>query len=92
MIDTGHQNAWADIELPDGSVKKFENPRGPTGHRWTGYTLFAPLDRPTAGENAEQETEDRSAVKPKMLKVPGEPSENERRLHEIDSSPIQGLV
>ena len=30
-----------------------------------------PLDRPTAGENAEQETEDRSAVKPKMLKVPG---------------------
>ena len=29
MIDTGHQNEWADIELPDGSVKKCENPRGP---------------------------------------------------------------
>eukprot|EP00439_Symbiodinium_sp_Y106_P026243 s6917_g3.t1 len=28
MIDTGHQNEWADIELPDGSVKKCENPRG----------------------------------------------------------------
>eukprot|EP00439_Symbiodinium_sp_Y106_P058114 s227_g8.t1 len=71
MIDTGHQNEWADIELPDRSVKKCENQRGPTGHRWTGYTLFVPLGRPTAGENAEQETEDRSAVKPKMLKVPG---------------------
>ena len=89
MIDTGHQNEWADIELPDGSVKKCENPRGPTGHRWTGYTLFVPLDRPTAGENAEQETEDRSAVKPKMLKVPGEPSENERRLHELTHLPYR---
>eukprot|EP00439_Symbiodinium_sp_Y106_P076106 s1708_g15.t1 len=39
------------------------------------------------GENAEQETEDRSAVKPKMLKVPGEPSENERRLHELTHLP-----
>ena len=89
MIDTGHQNEWADIELPDGSVKKCENPRGPTGHRWTGYTLFVPLDRPTAGENAEQETEDRSAVKPKMLKVPGEPSESERRLHEFTHLPYR---
>ena len=51
MIDTGHQNEWADIELPDGSVKKYENPRGPTGHQWAGYTLFVPLDRPTAGES-----------------------------------------
>ena len=25
MIDTGHQNEWADIELPDGSVKRCEN-------------------------------------------------------------------
>ena len=89
MIDTGYQNEWADIELPDGSVKKCENPRGPTGHRWTGYTLFVPLDRPIAGENAEQETEDRSAVKPKMLKVPGEPSENERRLHELTHLPYR---
>ena len=69
MIDTGHQSEWADVEMPDGSVKKCEDPRNPTGHKWTGYTLFAPLDRPTAGENAEQETEDRSALKPKMLKV-----------------------
>eukprot|EP00439_Symbiodinium_sp_Y106_P044705 s6061_g5.t1 len=89
MIDTGHQNEWADIELPDGSVKKCENPRGPTGHQWTGYTLFVPLDRPTAGENAEQETEDRSALKPKMLKVPGEPLENERRLHELTHLPYR---
>ena len=52
-------------------------------------TLFVPLDRPTAGENAEQETEDRSVVKPKMLKVPGEPSENERRLHELTHLPCR---
>ena len=39
--------------------------------------------------NAEQETEDRSAVKPKMLKVPGEPSESERRLHELTHLPYR---
>ncbi|CAE7827922.1 unnamed protein product, partial [Symbiodinium sp. CCMP2456] len=89
MIDTGHQNEWADIEVPDGSVKKFEDPRGPTGHKWTGYTLFVPLDRPAAGENAEQETEDRSALKPKLLEVPGEPSESEWRLHELTHLPYR---
>ena len=71
-------------------MKKCEDPRNPTGHKWTGYTLFAPLDRPTAGENAEQETEDRSALKPKMLKVPGEPSESERRLRELTHLPYRG--
>ena len=88
MIDTGHQSEWADIEMPDGSVKKCEDPRSPTGHKWTGYTLFVPL---AAGENAEQETEDRSALKPKpkMLKVPGEPSESERRLHELTHLPYR---
>ena len=25
MIDTGHQNEWADIEMPDGSVKMLLN-------------------------------------------------------------------
>ena len=54
QLDTGHQNEWADIELPDGSVKKCEDPRGQTGHKWIGYTLFVPLDKPTAGGNAEQ--------------------------------------
>ena len=74
QIDTGHQNEWADIEMPDGTVKKCEDPRGPTGHKWIGYTLFVPLDRPTADKNAEQQTDDKSALKPKMLKIPGEPS------------------
>ena len=31
---------------------------GHTGHKWIGYTLFVPLDRPTAGGNAEQQTDD----------------------------------
>ena len=64
QIDTGHQNEWADIEMPDGTVKKCEDPRGPTGHKWIGYTLFVPLDRPTADKNAEQQTDDKSALKP----------------------------
>eukprot|EP00439_Symbiodinium_sp_Y106_P069988 s4351_g12.t1 len=80
QIDTGHQNEWADIEMPDGTVKKCEDPRGPTGHKWIGYTLFVPLDRPTADKNAEQQTDDKSALKPKMLKIPGEP--NLRRVRE----------
>ena len=33
------------------------------------------------GEDVEQQTDDRSAVKPRMLKVPGEPSESERLTH-----------
>ena len=45
--------------------------------------MFVPLDRPTADKNAEQQTDDKSALKPKMLKIPGEPSESERRLHEL---------
>ena len=77
-IHTGHQNEWADIE-----------PRGTIGHKWIGYTVFVPLDRPTAGGNAEQQTDDKSAVKPKMLKVPGEPSESERRLHELTHLPYR---
>ena len=56
----------ADIEMPDGSVKKCDDPRGQTGHKWIGYILFVPLDRPTAG-GAEQQTDDKSAVKPKIL-------------------------
>ena len=88
-IHTGHQNEWADIEMPDGSVSKCEDPRGHTGHKWIGYTLFVPLDRPTAGENAEQQTDDKSALKPKMLKLPGEPSESERRLHELTHLPYR---
>ena len=50
QIDTGHQNEWADIKMPDGTVKTCEDPRGPTGHKWIGYMLFVPLDRPTAGK------------------------------------------
>ena len=87
QIDTGHQNEWADIEMPDGTVKKCEDPRGPTGHKWIGYTFFVPLDRPTADKNAEQQT--KSALKPKMLKIPGEPSESERRLHELTHLPYR---
>ena len=89
QIDTGHQNEWADIEMPDGTVKKCEDPRGPAGHKWIGYTLFVPLDRPTAGKNAEQQTDDKNALKPKMLKIPGEPSESERRLHELTHLPYR---
>ena len=89
QIDTGHQNEWADIEMPDGTVKKCDDPRGSTGHKWVGYTLFVPLDRPTADKNAEQQTDDRNAVKPKMLKIPGEPSESERRLHELTHLPYR---
>ena len=89
QIDTGHQNEWADIEMPDGTVKKCEDPRSPTGHKWIGYTLFIPLDRPTADKNAEQQTDDKSALKPKMLKIPGEPSESERRLHELTHLPYR---
>ena len=48
-----------------------------------------PLDRPTAGENAEQDREDRSALKPKMLKVHGKPSESERRRHELTHLPCR---
>ena len=70
QIDTGHQNESADIETPDGTVKKCHDPRGSTGHKWVGYTLFAPLDRPTADKNAEQQTDDKNALKPKMLKIP----------------------
>ena len=39
---------------------------GPAGHQWAGYTEFYPLDRPTAGEDVEQQADDRSAVKPKL--------------------------
>ncbi|CAE7429174.1 unnamed protein product [Symbiodinium sp. CCMP2456] len=90
MIDTetGHQNDWADIELPDGTVKRCDEPRASTGHKWIGHTLFVPLDRPKAGEN-EQETEDKNAVKPKGVKTPNEPSENERRLHELTHLPYR---
>ena len=87
QIDTGHQNEWADIEMPDGTVKKCEVPRDPTGPKWIGYILFVPLDRSIADKNAEQQTDDKSALKPKMLKIPGEPSESERRLHELTHLP-----
>ncbi|CAE7256846.1 GIP, partial [Symbiodinium sp. CCMP2456] len=33
-IDAGHQNEWADIEMPDGSVRKCDDPRGHTGEPW----------------------------------------------------------
>ena len=89
QIDTGHQNAWADIEMPDGTVKKCEDPRGPAGHKRIGYILFDPLDRSTADKNAEQQTDDKSAVKPKILKIPDEPSESERRLHELTHLPYR---
>ena len=89
MIDTGHQNDWSDIEMPDGTVRRCDDPSAKTGHKWVGYTLFVPLDRPTAGENAEQQTDDKSAIKPKMLKTPGEPSESERRLHELTHLPYR---
>ena len=56
----------------------------------TGYTVLVPLDRPAVGENAEQETDDRNALKPKMLKVPREPSESERRLSELTHLPYRG--
>ena len=75
--------------MPDGTVKKCDDPRGPTGHKWIGYTLFVPLDRPTAGKHAEQQTDDKNALKPKMLKIPGEPSESERRLHEWTHLPYR---
>ena len=52
-------------------------------------TLFVPLDRPTADKNAEQQTDDKNAVKPKRLKIPGEPSESERRLHELTLLPYR---
>ena len=29
QIDTGHQNEWADIEMPDGTM------RGPKGSHWS---------------------------------------------------------
>ena len=90
-LTLGHQNEWAGIETPDGSVRKCDDPRGHTGDNWIGYTLFVPIDRPTAGGNAEQQTDDKSAVKPKMLKVPGEPSESERRLHELTHLPYRDL-
>ena len=45
QIDAGHQNEWADIEMPDGTVKKCEDPRGPTGRKWIGYCLFRLIDR-----------------------------------------------
>ena len=61
----------------------------PVGHKWIGYTFFVPLDRPTADKNAEQQTDDKSALKPKMLKIPGEPSESERRLHELTHLPYR---
>ena len=51
------------LEMSNGSVKKCENPQGPTRHEWVGYTLLVPLDRSTAGKNTEQEPEDRSAVR-----------------------------
>ena len=49
-VDTGHQNEWADIEMPNGSVKKCEDSRRPTGHKWVACTLFVPLNRPSAVE------------------------------------------
>ena len=52
-------------------------------------TLFVPLDRPTADKNAEQQTDDKSALKPIMLNIPGEPSESERRLHELTHLPYR---
>ena len=78
--------------MPDGSVKKCDDPRGHTGHKWIGYALFVPLDRPTAGGNAEQQTDDKSAVKPKMLKVPGEPSESGKKTARVDPLALSRLV
>ena len=75
--------------MPDGTVQKCDDPRGPTGHKWVGYTLFVWLDRLTADKNAEQQTDDKNAVKPKMLKIPCEPSESERRLHELTHLPYR---
>ena len=72
-----------------GTVKKCGDPRGPTGHKWVGYTLFVPFDRPTADKNAEQQTNDKNALKPKMLKIPVEPSESERGLHELAHLPYR---
>ena len=51
-------------------------PSSPTGHNWVGFSLFVPLGRPTA-------------VKPKMLKVLGEPSESERELDELTHLPYR---
>ena len=37
----------------------------------------------------EQVTQDQNAVKVRMLKVPGEPTESERKLHELTHLPPQ---
>ena len=66
-----------------------EDPRGPTGHKWIGYSWFVPLDRTTAGKNAEQQTDDKNVLKPKMLKIPAEPSESESRLRELTHLPYR---
>ena len=79
-----------DSEVHTGELRKgMRSTLMTTLNQWVGYTALVPLDRPTAGENAEQETEDRSAVRPKTLKVPGEASENERRLHELTHLPYR---
>ena len=65
---------------------------GVSSRRWTYVDWIhklVPLDRPAAVENAQQETEDRSALKLKMLKVPNEPSESQRRLHEVTHLPYR---
>ena len=68
QIDTGHQNEWADIEMPDGAVKKCEDPRGP-------ILVTSGLDTRCLflliGRLLEQQTDDKNALKPKMLKIPG---------------------
>ena len=86
-IDTGFQDLWSDMIEADGSVTKCEEPRADLGHTWTGYCLFVPLERAPNLEVQEMIRE--TAYKAKPLKVPKEPTEAERRVHELTHLPFR---
>ena len=53
------------------------------GHSWIGYTIFEPAPLENFTEEPEQETFDVTARKPKALTSPLEPTQQERKLHDL---------
>ena len=59
------------------------------GHSWIGCTIFEPAPLENFTEEAEQETFDVTARKPKALTSPLEPTQQERELHNLTHVPYR---
>ena len=68
-------------------VKPAEDPSRDLGYDWQGVTVFENL--PLSMDIDEEDQPVEQGRKPKGLRVPGEPSESERKLHELTHLPFR---